>query len=138
MVRASAKVYRLVDGTDQFFHSSWEADVANALIRSGVEYDAQLLFELGDVRYLADFWIPSIQLVVEVKGHPRAWKRWNEVTLPALRAHGSRDIRYAVMASRLPDGALWSDVQEVLQPVDLGPAPVFVGLVSTDAMHVSA
>jgi hypothetical protein len=81
------KEYTLVNGAVERFHSSWEAACANVLIGLGIRYRPQVHFLLGGVNYFADFVIDTPEgwrTIIEVKGHPKAWVRWNDVTVPAL------------------------------------------------------
>jgi len=94
----SAKEYILINNTMQFFHSSWEAGCANVFIQLGIEYETQKIFQLGKNRYSADFYLPHENIVIEVKGMPKAWKRWHEITLPRINKYWDRDIKLFVVS----------------------------------------
>lgn len=79
------KPYVLLDGTVQPFRSSWEAACANVFIHMGCSYQSEVQFILGGRNYFADFVLGNV--IVEVKGYPDAWKRWNEDTLPRIKKH---------------------------------------------------
>jgi hypothetical protein len=75
----------MVDGSIQMFRSSWEADLANVLISLGIDYLMEVPYEFGGILYLPDFYLPEYDCIIEVKGHPKAWERWNDKVLPAIQ-----------------------------------------------------
>jgi len=55
---------------DHFVRSTWEANVARILIYEGIQYEYEpQIFDLGNLTYRPDFYIPSKQLYIEVKGY---------------------------------------------------------------------
>jgi hypothetical protein len=91
------KEYLLIDGSVCKFDSSWEASTANVLIKLGIKYQKQKVYHLGKHCYLADFYLPDYNIIIEVKGRPQAWKRWYMVTVPSLVKHLDRSIQLFVV-----------------------------------------
>jgi hypothetical protein len=84
--------YTMVDGSIRRFRSSWEAKCADVLIGLNVLYEYEKGFVLEALVYFPDFYLPEIDTIIEVKGHPKAYLRWNNEQLPVLKHTSSWHI----------------------------------------------
>ena len=58
------------DDIGHFVRSTWEANIARILIYENIVYEYEpKTFDLGEMTYLPDFFIPSKNLYIEVKGY---------------------------------------------------------------------
>ena len=93
----SLKDYLMCDGTSRKFGSSWEAACANVLINLDIAFEVQHPFDLGGKNYIADFVLSGDLIIIEVKGQPEAWKRWETQKLPAIHRWLDRSWKVYVL-----------------------------------------
>lgn len=111
------KEYELINGTVQWFHSSWEAACADVLLNLGIMFKFQEMFVLGDYNYVADFYLAQCKTIIEVKGRPFAVKRWDEITVPALEKYLDPSIKVFVLRYK-PDVKCFGNLNKFLDTMD--------------------
>lgn len=85
--------WHYVEHLDKRVRSTWERDVALALHKCGIEHEYESRrIDLGDLTYMPDFYLPSIDLYIEVKGWSN--ERWKKVV---DRLADRADIRLVVI-----------------------------------------
>lgn len=93
----SSKEYKLINGSFEKFQSSWEAACANVLIKLGICFKPQFSYLLGNKYYIADFYLPLHNIIIEVKGCPKAWERWWKIQVPIIREFLDSNIKVFVL-----------------------------------------
>ena len=85
---ATKKVVTAIDGKTLRVNSLWELGMYNTLRTFGVHFhynSDDVSINLGRVTWYPDFVLSDLGWIIEVKGHPRALKRWEEIILPAIK-----------------------------------------------------
>lgn len=82
-----------------------------------------------------DFVIPSLNMVIEVKGGWRARQRWNQCVVPCLRATPTIPIEIFEMGVDPYGMRNWSDLKRVLKPI-VGPDRWFVYMAKREDGYV--
>jgi hypothetical protein len=116
MAKQPMKMYEMADGSRQRFRSSWEAACANVLTQLGCDYGCELPFDLVSKTYFADFVLDG-NIIIEVKGHPRAHAKWRRETLPAIRQNLKGWTVYCL--ERNVDGKTFGTLQQFLDSLGL-------------------
>lgn len=126
MAKQPMKMYEMADGSRQRFRSSWEAACANVLTQLGCDYGCELPFDIVSKTYFADFVLDG-NIIIEVKGHPRAHAKWRRETLPAIRRNLKGWTVYCL--ERNVDGKTFDSLEQFLDSL---------GLVHADTTPASA